>query len=235
MSVREIIEIDEEKCNGCGECIPNCAEGALQIIDGKARLVRDDLCDGLGACLGHCSQGALKIIQREAADFDEEAVEEHLKQTAQLEMPGCDCAQTCFADPSPVVSVEEVKGDRRPSRLHQWPIALRLVPVKASFFENADLLITADCVPFAYPEFHKDFLRGKVLVYGCPKFDDTMGYVRKLTEIFQTNTINSITLVIMEVPCCSGLDRIVERAIADSGKSIHFEKVVISVKGQRQG
>jgi NAD-dependent dihydropyrimidine dehydrogenase PreA subunit len=232
MPVRDIIEIDEEKCNGCGECIPNCAEGALQIIDGKARLIRDDLCDGLGACLGHCPQGALKVIKRDAPDFDEEAVEEHLKQTAQIEVPSCDCAQSCFTDTTHETAPETVKGEKSPSRLRQWPIALRLVPVNAPFFKNADLLITADCVPFAYPEFHEDFLHGKVLIYGCPKFDDAQGYVHKLTEIFQTNTIRSISLVIMEVPCCSGLSRIVERALADSGKTISLETKVIGVKGE---
>ncbi len=230
MPVRDIIEIDEEKCNGCGECIPNCAEGSLQIVDGKARLVRDDLCDGLGACLGHCPQGALRIIKREAPDFDEEVVEEHLAQLGQ-------CSGGC----SPVVVdatghsgiAEKIDASAVPSALRQWPIALRLVPVKAPYFQNADLLVTADCVPFAYGNFHQEFLRDKVMVFGCPKFDDARGYLDKLAEIIKVNTIKSITLAIMEVPCCSGLQRIVELALKASGKSIPLHCTVITVRGEK--
>ncbi len=232
MPVREIIEIDEEKCNGCGECIPNCAEGSLQIIDGKARLVRDELCDGLGACLGHCPQGALRIIKREAPDFDEEAVQEHLAQT-----PGCE--GSCQQGVVDATGQQELTGPMDhaavPSALRQWPIALRLVPIKAPFLQNADLLITVDCVPFAYGNFHQEFLKGKVMVFGCPKFDDARGYVEKLAEIFRVNTIKSITLAIMEVPCCSGLQRIVELALTKSGKNIPLHRTVISVRGEKQG
>ncbi len=231
MPVRDIIEIDEEKCNGCGECIPNCAEGSLQIIDGKARLIRDDLCDGLGECLGHCPQGALRIIQREAEDFDEEAVEKHLAQTAGCE-GGC---QQVVTHSKGHAEATETSSAAVPSALRQWPIALRLVPIKAPFFQNADLLITADCVPFAYGNFHQEFLQGKTVVFGCPKIDDAHGYVEKLAEILRVNTIKSITLAIMEVPCCSGLQRIVELALAKSGKSIPLHQTVISVRGEKQG
>jgi Fe-S-cluster-containing hydrogenase component 2 len=213
MTKREIIEIDDEKCNGCGECIPNCAEGALQIVDGKVQIVSDALCDGLGACLGHCPQGALRIIQREAAPFDEEAVEAHL---AQLKQEAASCA------------------DCQPEARRQWPIALRLVPIAAPFFQNADLLIAADCVPFAYRNFHDEFLKGKTLVFGCPKFDNAQGYQTKLTEIFRQNSIQSITLLLMEVPCCSGLGNIVKTALANSGKDIPLKKTIITVDGQHK-
>ncbi|MFX1491526.1 MAG: ATP-binding protein [Promethearchaeota archaeon] len=230
MSVREIIEIDEEKCTGCGECIPNCAEGALQIIDGKAKLIRDDLCDGLGACLGHCPEGALRIIHREAPEFNEEAVEKHL---AQMGPPGC-ASCDMVVDGSALEAATQLEGEVVPLGQRQWPIALRLVPVQASFFKDADLLVAADCVPFAYPEFQQDLLPGKVLVYGCPKFDNAQGYVEKLTEIFRQNSIKRVTMVKMEVPCCSGLQRIVEIALSQSGKNIPVENVTIAVKGKRK-
>jgi NAD-dependent dihydropyrimidine dehydrogenase PreA subunit len=195
MPVREIIEIDEEKCTGCGECIPNCAEGALQIIDGKAKLIRDDLCDGLGACLGHCPEGALQIIHREAPEFNEEAVKEHIAQISPLGCATCDMV----VDGSMGETVSRLAGEVVPIGQQQWPIALRLVPVQASFFKDADLLIAADCVPFAYPEFQQDLLSGKVLVYGCPKFDNVQGYIEKLTAILRDNSIKRVTIVMMEV------------------------------------
>ncbi len=213
MPKREIIEIDDEKCNGCGECLPNCAEGALEIVDGKVRIVSDALCDGLGACIGHCPQGALRIIQREANPFNEEAVEIHL---AQLKEEATSCA-SC-----------------QPKARRQWPIALQLVPIEAPFFQNANLLIAADCVPFTYHKFHDDFLQGKTLVYGCPKFDNAQGYLRKLTEIIRKNSIQSITLLMMEVPCCSGLGKIVDTALAQSRKAIPLKKTIISVDGHRK-
>ena len=230
MPVREIIEIDEEKCDGCGECIPNCAEGALQIIDGKVRLIRDDLCDGLGACLGHCPTGALQIIRREAPKFDEEAVEEHLAKTQPSECASCEVVVDGTAAETPT----RIKGEVIPIGQRQWPIALRLVPIQAPFFNEADLLVTADCAPFAYPEFLQEFLPGKVLVFGCPKFDNAQGYVEKLTEIFRQNSINSITVVKMEVPCCSGLQRIVEIALDQSEKNIPVENVTIALQGKRK-
>jgi NAD-dependent dihydropyrimidine dehydrogenase PreA subunit len=230
MPVREIIKIDEEKCTGCGECIPNCAEGALQIIDGKAKLIRDDLCDGLGACLGHCPEGALKIIHREAPEFDEEAVEEHLTKIGAPECLSCDVK----VDGSTTTAPSQLSGEVVPIGQRQWPIALRLVSVNAPFFKDADVLVVADCVPFSYPQFQQEFLQGRVLVYGCPKFDNAQGYVEKLTEIFQKNTIKSVTMLKMEVPCCSGLQRIVEIAVTQSGKDIPVENITIALQGHKK-
>ncbi len=230
MPNREIIEIDEEKCTGCGECIPNCAEGALQIIDGKAKLIRDDLCDGLGACLGHCPEGALKIIHREAPDFDEEAVEKHLARNVPVECVSCDVK----VDGSTVAASTQLSGEVVPIGQRQWPIALRLVSVNAPFFKDADLLVVADCVPFSYPQFLQEFLQDRVLVYGCPKFDNAQYYVEKLTEIFRNNSIKSVTMVKMEVPCCSGLQRIVEIALNQSEKKIPVENITIALRGTKK-
>jgi NAD-dependent dihydropyrimidine dehydrogenase PreA subunit len=227
MPIREIIKIDEEKCTGCGECIPNCAEGALQIIDGKAKLIRDDLCDGLGACLGHCPEGALKIIRREAPDFDEEAVEKHLAKGGAPECASCDVK----VDGSTVETTTQIRGEVVPIGQRQWPIALRLVSVNAPFFKEADLLVVADCVPFSYPQFQQEFLQDRVLVYGCPKFDNAQFYMDKLTEIFRTNSIKSVTMLKMEVPCCSGLQRIVEIALQQAEKSIPVENITITLPG----
>jgi NAD-dependent dihydropyrimidine dehydrogenase PreA subunit len=227
MPIREIIEIDEEKCTGCSECIPNCAEGALQIIDGKAKLIRDDLCDGLGACLGHCPEGALKIIRREAPDFDEEAVEEHLAKGGAPECSSCDVK----VDGSTFETTTQISGEVVPIGQRQWPIALRLVSVKAPFFKDADLLVVADCVPFSYPQFQQEFLQDRVLVYGCPKFDNAQIYVEKLTEIFRNNSIKSVTMLKMEVPCCSGLQRIVQIALQQAEKSIPVENITITLPG----
>ncbi|MFX1319153.1 MAG: ATP-binding protein [Promethearchaeota archaeon] len=230
MPIREIIEIDEEKCTGCGECIPNCAEGALQIIDGKAKLIRDDLCDGLGACLGHCHIGALKIIHREAPDFDEEAVEKHLAKSVPAGCVSCDVK----VDGLTAGTTTHLSGEVVPIGQRQWPIALRLVSVNAPFFKESDLLVVADCVPFSYPQFQQEFLKDRVLVYGCPKFDNAQYYVEKLTEIFQNNSIKSVTMVKMEVPCCSGLQRIVELALKQSGKKILVKNITISLQGSKK-
>jgi NAD-dependent dihydropyrimidine dehydrogenase PreA subunit len=230
MPVREIIEINEEKCTGCGECIPNCAEGALQIIDGKAKLIRDDLCDGLGACLGHCPEGALKIIHREAPDFDEEAVEKHLENGGTSECLSCEVRVDGLTSATP----SQIKGEVVPIGQRQWPIALRLVSVNAPFLKEADLLVVADCVPFSYPQFLQEFLQDRVLVYGCPKFDNAQSYVDKLTEIFRTNSIKSVTMLKMEVPCCSGLQRIVEIALKQSGKTIPVENLTITLQGTKK-
>jgi NAD-dependent dihydropyrimidine dehydrogenase PreA subunit len=207
VEIRNIVHIDEELCNGCGQCIPNCAEGALQIIDGKARLVSDNYCDGLGACLGHCPQGAILIIEREAEAFDEDAVHAHLAQKKPSPSPGT-------------------------SALRQWPVQLNLVPSKAAFFDDSDLLVIADCVPLAYPNVHGSLLSKKSVVMGCPKFDDAQGYVKKLTEILKNNNVKSITVAHMEVPCCSGLLWIVKKAIDASGKQIPLEQQVITIRGE---
>jgi NAD-dependent dihydropyrimidine dehydrogenase PreA subunit len=240
---RKIIEIDEELCDGCGNCIITCAEGALKLVDGKAKLVSDILCDGLGACLGECPTGALRIIERKAGEFDEEAVEKHLEEIKKVEKArpahpepqfGCPSARIqTFDRPTPCQAANEpvVQASGR-SALRQWPVQINLVPPTAPFLKNADLLVTADCTPFAYANFHQDFLEGKVLMVGCPKFDDTEAYLEKFTEIFKKADIRSVTTVFMEVPCCHGLPMIVKRALEASGKDIPVEHVIISVTGE---
>jgi NAD-dependent dihydropyrimidine dehydrogenase PreA subunit len=234
MATRKIVKIDEEKCTGCGLCIPNCAEGALQIIDGKVRLVYEKFCDGLGACLGHCPEDAITIIEREAEDFDEKAVEVHLhKQTEAQHQPaftGCPSSRPMHFK-VPEVRLESSSAAPSVSQLSQWPVQLKLVPINAPYFQDVDLLIAADCVPFAYPDFHRDFLKGKAVVVGCPKLDDIQYYKEKLTEIFKTNSIKSVTVPYMEVPCCLGLVKATEDAIAASGKNIPLKKVKIGIRG----
>ena len=240
MATRKIVKIDEEKCNGCGLCIPNCAEGALQIVDGKAKLITDKFCDGLGACLGHCPEDAITVIEREAEDFDEKAVEVYLhKNQEAVSQPqpkpqpaftGCPSSRAMHFK-TPEARAESISATASVSQLTQWPVQLKLVPINAPYFQDADLLIAADCVPFAYPDFHRDFLKGKAVVVGCPKLDDIHLYKEKLTEIFKANSIKSITLPYMEVPCCFGLVKATEDAIAASGKNIPFKKVKIGIRG----
>jgi Pyruvate/2-oxoacid:ferredoxin oxidoreductase delta subunit len=229
MVVRNIVEIDEGLCDGCGQCIPNCAEGALQIVDGKARIVKDMYCDGLGACLGNCPQGAISIIQREADEFDEGAVHEFLAQRDASEHPvACGCPSSQVQQLEAGVLEEAVGG----STLSNWPVQLKLVPVKASFFEDADLLVVADCVPVAFPDLHAKLLRGRPIVIGCPKFDDAQGYAEKLGEILRLNGVRTVTVVHMEVPCCSSLNGIVDYAVRASGKSIPVMRATVSVRGE---
>ena len=242
MATRKIVKIDEEKCTGCGLCIPNCAEGALQIVDGKAKLITDKFCDGLGACLGHCPEDAITVIEREAEEFDEKAVEVHLhKQKISLNLNlNLNLLQylpdVLLQGPCNLKFLKPRRNCKfRPhhsvSQLTQWPVQLKLVPINAPYFQDADLLIAADCVPFAYPDFHQDFLKGKAVVVGCPKLDDIQFYKEKLTEIFKTNSIKSVTVPYMEVPCCFGLVKVTEDAIAASGKNIPFKKVKIGIRG----
>ncbi len=251
---RKIIEIDEEKCDGCGECVPSCAEGAIQVIDGKARLVADKYCDGLGACLGDCPQGALNVIERDAEDFDEEAVEAFLKASKeaeqelappQAEQPmacGCPSSQIqSFESPGqgnahghqgcPGHQVQEVHA--RASALTHWPVQITLVPPSAAFLKGADVLILADCVGPAYPRLHEDLMAGKTVLMGCPKLDNAEEYIEKFTEMFRSAGIRSLTVAMMEVPCCSGLNAIVDQALKNAGASIPVEEVIISVKGER--
>jgi Pyruvate/2-oxoacid:ferredoxin oxidoreductase delta subunit len=239
--MRKIIEIDEELCDGCGQCVPGCAEGAIDIVDGKARLVSESYCDGLGACLGECPNGAISIVKREAEDFDEEAVETYLKEREppkeKIEVPlACGCPSTHLQTFTPKFSdTKKTKNESQPrseSTLSHWPVQINLVPTNASFLKGADLLIAADCTPFAYPNFHKDFLNGKVVMVGCPKFDDVEDYILKFTEIFKAADIKTITSLIMEVPCCSGLPMIVKRALDAAGKEIPMEEIVISTSGE---
>ncbi|MCZ7406663.1 MAG: 4Fe-4S binding protein [Candidatus Methanoperedens sp.] len=235
---RSIVSIDEEKCNGCGMCIPNCAEGAIKIINGKAKLVDERFCDGLGACLGHCPQDAITIIERDAPDFDEAAVKIHLKpKTTEKKVENslpCGCPGSMAMDFRNETKVAVGKSARQNSELRQWPVQLTLVSPEAPYFKDSELLVAADCVPFAYPNFHSDFLAGKSVIIGCPKLDDSDFYVDKLTEILKKNNIKSITLVNMEVPCCFGLQRIVEEAVARSGKILPVRQTVITIRGEKQ-
>lgn len=239
--MRKIIHIDDERCDGCGQCVPSCAEGAIEIMDGKARIVAEKYCDGLGACLGDCPNDALSIVEREAEDFDEEAVEEYLKEKEPKEAPvkttvsgGCPSAKLqTFAPPTPCQSANApMVQSSGSSELRHWPIQIHLVPANAPFLNGAHLLIAADCTPLAYPEFHQDFLKGKVVMVGCPKFDDVGAYVRKFTDIFSRADIRSITSVVMEVPCCSSLQGVIKNAMRAAGKEIPWEEVVISTQGE---
>jgi ferredoxin len=298
MSVRKIIEIDEEKCNGCGVCIPNCPEGALQVIDGKARLISDLFCDGLGACVGECPEDAIHVIEREAEAYNEtkvmknivrqgkNVIKAHLKhlrdhnetrllaeaekylEDNNIENPldkeevddklPCGCpgsrvmdlrqeaggsketgssssaARSAVGD-SKVAQIEDLLKqlkDEKKSSLQQWPVQITLVPPNAPYLDKADILIAADCVPFAYPGFHEDLLENKILLVGCPKLDDTEFYLNKITEIIKSNDISSITVAHMEVPCCSGMLHIVDQAIKDSGKNIPVHSIEIGIKGK---
>lgn len=241
---RKIIQIDEELCDGCGLCVPSCAEGTLAIVDGKAKVVSDNLCDGLGACLRECPNGALQIIEREADEFDEHAVEKRLaelKAAEAKEKPAtlpCGCPSTQIMDlgkkggcpGSASLTIEKTTD----SELTHWPVKIRLVPANAPFLKGADLLVLADCVPAAYPDLHEKLLKGRVVMMGCPKFDDIegQGYVEKFEKIFRESGIKSITSVIMEVPCCAGLHTIVRKGLAASGMDIPLEEVVIGRRGE---
>jgi ferredoxin len=237
---RKIIEINEALCDGCGLCVPACAEGAIQIIDGKARLVKDTFCDGLGACLGECPRGALTIIEREAEAFDESAVQEHLTSLGKSpprshlrEQAGCPSMMIHFGAPAEKRKKTPGGPSAGPaSALAQWPVQIRLIPPSAPFLKNARLLIAADCVPVAYGSFHEDFLDGRVIMLGCPKFDDWRFYLERFTEIFRQNDIEDITVLDMEVPCCSALPRIVGEALARAGRDIPVREQIISISGK---
>ena len=238
--MRKIIEIDEELCNGCGECVTDCAEGSLLIIDGKAKLVSDNLCDGLGACLGSCPTGALKIIEREAEDFDEEAVEEYLaaKKEGEAQAPkpsGCPSAQIkTFAPQTPCQTANkplQMAAGGGTSSLTHWPIQIRLVPPSAPFLQGADLLVAADCCAVSAPNFQLDYLQGKAVMMGCPKFDDAEMYTQRFAEIIASCNLNSITILIMEVPCCSSMNGIIQKAIERAGTSVAVEQITISTQG----
>lgn len=229
--IREIVEIDETKCNGCGLCAQACHEGAIIMVNGKARLIGDDFCDGLGNCLPACPTGAISIVRREAAAFDLEAVQ--AAQTAAQNACDADCAScagttptsvTAAAQPSPVTQ-EPV------SRLAQWPIQIKLTPVTASFFAGAHLLVAADCAAYAYGRFHERFMKNRVTLIGCPKLDG-VDYAKKLTEILKRNEIKSLTVVRMQVICCGGLERAVVTALRDSGKVIPWQTVTLTADGQ---
>jgi len=240
-TLRKIIEIDEELCDGCGECVPSCAEGSLQIVNGKAKMVSDNLCDGLGACLGECPTGALKIVEREADEFDEEAVEQYLAEKEEEKqkeptMLACGCPSTNIETFAPASSCKEanIPGSFQDeeSALSHWPVQIRLVPATAPFLKGADLLVLADCCGIAIPTLHRDLLKGRVVMIGCPKFDDVEEYIDKFADIFKTADINSVMAVVMEVPCCSGLPMIVKKGMEAAGKNIPIEELVISRTGK---
>ena len=227
MALRKIIKIDEEKCNGCGLCVDACQEGAIVLVGDKARLVRDDYCDGLGNCLPACPTNAISFEVREAAEFDEEAVKEHMAKNAApvSDCPGC---QVQSIEKKESVSVA---SNSSTSELRQWPVQIKLVPVNAPYFKNARLLVAADCTAFAYGNFHQKFMRNHVTLIGCPKLD-MVNYSEKLTEILKYNDIKSVTVTRMEVPCCGGIEAAVKTALQNSGKMIPWQVVTISTEGE---
>ncbi|MGC8781977.1 MAG: ATP-binding protein [Anaerolineae bacterium] len=261
---RQIITIDEEKCDGCGACVPSCAEGALQVVDGKARLVKESYCDGLGACLGECPQAALRVVEMEVEAYDELAVLGYLQQVAphmvekhvahlrehglasaynpapagvaacpSVQVRAWDEARRRDGSPAAIplfAARAAAAAPRLTSELRQWPVQLHLVPIRAPFFADADLALIADCVPFAEPNTHADFIRGHAIAVGCPKLDDGRAYIAKLSQILQHNDIRSLTVVRMEVPCCGGLEYIAQQALALSGKQIPFKSLIVTIQ-----
>ena len=232
--IRKIIQIDEDRCNGCGACASACHEGAIAMVDGKARLIRDDYCDGLGDCLPACPVDAIHFVEREAAAYDEAAVKAHLARRVQEKPLACGCPGTH--------SHTLDRTDRRPERaedqaaissqLRQWPVQIKLAPVNAPYFDGADLLIAATCSAFAYGDFHRDFIRGRITLVGCPKLDG-VDYAEKLAEIIRNNDVKSVTVVRMEVPCCGGLELMVKNALQSAGKWIPWQVVTISCAGEK--
>jgi ferredoxin len=235
MAVRNIVKIDENKCTGCGLCATACAEGAIRIINGKAKLISETYCDGLGACLGHCPEGAITIEQREAARFDEEATKAHLARAETAKAaPAFVCPGLAAHQLRENASDPEPEAGPVASQLSHWPVQLKLVSPNAPYFADADVLLVADCVPFAMGDFHRQFLRGHSIAVGCPKLDDAASYVAKLAEILRLNTLRSLTVIHMEVPCCSGLTRIAREAIGLAGNQMGFEDVTIGLRGEVQ-
>ena len=232
--IRRIIQIDKEKCNGCGACAEACHEGAIAMADGKAKLMRDDYCDGLGDCLPICPTGAITFVEREAAAYDEQAVMENKQRKMRKEgmtLPcGCPGSQSrnIQRETAPVVEASQAQ---QASRLSQWPVQIKLVPVNAPYFDGAKLLIAADCTAYAYANIHEEFMRGHVTIIGCPKLD-AVDYSEKLTEIIRSNDIKSVTVLRMEVPCCGGLEHAAITALKNSGKFIPWNVVTFSTDGR---
>lgn len=217
--IRRVIQIDEEKCNGCGICVTACHEGAIGMVDGKARLMRDDYCDGLGDCLPNCPTGAISFIEREAAAYDEAAVKANMERKETHKAAGREAFQ------------EEVSRETVQSQLQQWPCQIKLVPVNAPYFEDVKLLIAADCTAYAYANMHEEFMKGKITLIGCPKLDQ-IDYSEKLTQIIAENNIKSVTVLRMEVPCCGGLENAAVKALKNSGKFLPWQAVTISIDGR---
>lgn len=225
--IRKIIQIDQEKCNGCRACVDACHEGAIVMVSGKAQLMRDDYCDGLGDCLPNCPTGAITFVEREAADYDEEAVKKNMAAQGRVYKGRCPGSEAHGVTPE--AAKESRQGDS--SQLRQWPVQLKLVPPHAPYFNGARLLIAADCTAYAYARFHDDFIKGHITLIGCPKLDD-IDYSEKLTEIIRQNAIQDVTVVRMEVPCCRGLEMAVKKALDQSGKSLDLQVKVISPDGR---
>ena len=233
-TIRKIIRIDEEKCNGCGACVPACAEGALQIIDGKAKLVSETYCDGLGACLGKCPQGAITIEERAAEEFNEEATKLHLEEEKCImeALPcGCPSATVTQFERQETTEVAPIEATNRQSVLSHWPVQLTLVPPTAPFLQGADLLLVADCVPFAYAGFHQDFMKDHTVLVACPKLDDFQAHLKKLTDILCQSSVKTLTVVHMEVPCCSGLVHMVKQAMQSAAKDIPLKEITVGIRG----
>ena len=228
--IRRIIEIDQDKCNGCGACAAACHEGAIAMMDGKARLMRDDYCDGLGDCLPACPTGAIRFVEREAAAYDEAAVLAAKAQKKAVLPCGCPGSQSRNIQRQDAPAVETPQAQQT-SRLSQWPVQIKLVPVNAPYFDGARLLIAADCTAYAYAAFHERFIKGHITLVGCPKLD-SVDYSEKLTEIIRENNIKSVTVVRMEVPCCGGLELAAKKALQQSGKFIPWQVVTVTVDGR---
>lgn len=235
---RRIIEIDSEKCNGCGACAAACHEGAISMVDGKAKLMRDDYCDGLGDCLPACPTGAITFVEREAVAYDEKAVMENKRKNMQAKMKKEGMALPCGCSGSQSRKIErtecegaEVSQAKPVSRLSQWPVQIKLVPTNAPYFDGAKLLIAADCTAYAYAAFHEQFIKGHITLVGCPKLDG-VDYSEKLTDIIRGNNIKSVTVVRMEVPCCGGLEHAAKTALQQSGKFIPWQVVTVTTDGK---
>lgn len=231
--IRQIITIDKEKCDGCGLCVSACHEGAIGLVDGKAELLRDDYCDGLGNCLPVCPTGAISFEEREALEYDEIAVNKNMEEKNMEEMLPCGCPGTnakAIERQQPAAQTA-LPAQAVPSRLNQWPVQIKLAPINAPYFENANLLVSADCAAYAYGNFHGEFMKNKITLIGCPKLDEG-DYSEKLTAIIQRNNIRSVTVVRMEVPCCGGIENAVKTALQRSGKMIPWQVITLSTDGQ---
>jgi ferredoxin len=237
--IRKIVEINEEKCNGCGLCAKACHEGAIKMINGKAKLISDEYCDGLGDCLPACPADAINIVEREAAEYNEELVNAKMEQAKKAQNPlPCGCPGTAERKierkPVTAIKVEKTEDEEAEavSELRQWPVQLKLVNTKAGFWDNADVLVAADCTAYAYAGFHKDFIKDRITVIGCPKLDDAKFYEEKLAEILKNNNIKSLTVVRMEVPCCGGIVSAVKNAMLSAQVIVPYKEITITTDGR---